>query len=417
VIGEKLVECSPTQQREPGEPVPPPLDKIPDGEPGAGQYLLPSEQTVTPIDADLINNINRLPYRQRFSILLNEFGTALAARGEDLKELLRRGDPALKEFDDFLKVLAGQNRMLRQLTEDADTIFREFAKNRRSVARFFVQSRVAAQATAEKRAQLEENFAKFPPFLRELRPFMDRFAALSQDMEPVVSDLRAAGPDISRIFKALGPFSTNSTAALKSLGDTADVGRPALVGAQPVAEELLRLSSRARTVIKNLRLLLVSFQKERGIENFVELLFNQALSFNGFDEVGHYLRNNLIVTICSGYTITPTVGCSANFQSASASGAATSRAPVQATSRRLMRILGLDPDKGGNKRNEAKSGSRDTGVRHESNPSGSGAGSGGEQPKAKAESPSRPAPKNPPAAGNGENGDGLVDYLLGGAGQ
>src|SRR6185436_72876 len=36
VIGEKLIECTPTQPRPPGEAAPPELQKIPDGQPGAG---------------------------------------------------------------------------------------------------------------------------------------------------------------------------------------------------------------------------------------------------------------------------------------------------------------------------------------------------------------------------------------------
>ena len=79
-----------------GQQPPPPLEKIPDGQPGAGQYLLPVENTVTPVDADLINNIQRRPFRERFSILLNELGTGLAARGEDIQELVRRANPALQ---------------------------------------------------------------------------------------------------------------------------------------------------------------------------------------------------------------------------------------------------------------------------------------------------------------------------------
>jgi phospholipid/cholesterol/gamma-HCH transport system substrate-binding protein len=388
VIGEKLVECTPTQQRQPGQPEPPPLGKIPDGQPGAGQHLLPVTHTGTPVDADLINNIQRLPFRQRFSILLNEFGAGLASRAEDLRELIRRGDPALKEVDDFFNILARQNRMLKRLTGNADTIFKSLARNRKQVADFFVQSRVAAQATAEKRADLERNFHKFPPFLRQLRPFMERFNELSQQMAPVVSDLRASGPDVSRILKALGPFSTNSGAAIQSLGNTADVGRPALVGALPVVRQLGSLASHARVVIQNLRLLLTDLQAHKGIERFLDLLYYQTLSFNGFDEVGHYLRNNLIVTICSGYAITPTVGCSANFQGASSS-AASSRASVSATARRLGRLLGP--------KSKPRKGDRNTRA---------------SIPAVKA--PRSSKPEQGPSIRHEQKDDGLMNYLLGG---
>jgi len=41
LIGEKFVDCNPTLPRAPGSPAPPPLKQIPEGQPGAGQYLLP----------------------------------------------------------------------------------------------------------------------------------------------------------------------------------------------------------------------------------------------------------------------------------------------------------------------------------------------------------------------------------------
>ena len=411
VIGEKLVECTPTQPREAGQPLPPPLDKIRDGEPGAGQYLLPVENTVTPVDADLINNIQRRPYRERLSILLNEFGTGLAARGPDLKEAIRRGNPALKEFDDFLRILAGQNRMLKQLTADADRIFRSWAANRKGTAQFFVQSRIPAQVTAENRRDFERNLQKFPPFLRELKPFMDRFATLSQSMEPVVSDLRASGPDVSRLLKALGPFSTSSTAALQSLGKSTEVGRPALVAAKPVADRLAVLTARARSVIRNLRLLLTDLDAHKGIERFLDVLFYQTLSFNGFDEVGHYLRNNLIVTICSGYSITPTIGCSANFQSAgssSASSAATSNASASMVARRLARMISGGDVSG--KSNSKQKSSSSAG----SESAGGTSDTAAHEPRPQAQSPSQPAPKRDPGIKQQNPGDPMLDYLLGG---
>src|SRR5690242_7439878 len=66
LIGEKYVDCTPTQPRAPGTPPPPPLQQIGDGQPGAGEYFLPLENNGTTVDIDLINNIQRLPFRDRF---------------------------------------------------------------------------------------------------------------------------------------------------------------------------------------------------------------------------------------------------------------------------------------------------------------------------------------------------------------
>ena len=48
----------------------------------------------------------------------------------------------------------------------------EWAKQRKAVADAIVQGNIAAQATAERRADLERNFELFPKFIEELTPTM-----------------------------------------------------------------------------------------------------------------------------------------------------------------------------------------------------------------------------------------------------
>ncbi len=93
LIGEKFVNCLPTQPRAEGTPLPPPLHKIPSGHEGEGQYLLPVTNTSSPVDIDLLGDINRLPVRERFTIIINELGAGLAGRGSDLNVVVRRAGP------------------------------------------------------------------------------------------------------------------------------------------------------------------------------------------------------------------------------------------------------------------------------------------------------------------------------------
>src|SRR6266496_1981312 len=76
LIGEKFVECTPTQPRPENAQKAPPLRRIEHG-PGKGQYLLPVSQTSKPVDLDLVNNTLRLPYRQRLAIIIDELSTKL----------------------------------------------------------------------------------------------------------------------------------------------------------------------------------------------------------------------------------------------------------------------------------------------------------------------------------------------------
>ena len=61
LIGEKFIDCTVTDPRPAGTEAPPALAKIPDGETGAGEYLLPLENNGKSVDQDLINNIYRHP--------------------------------------------------------------------------------------------------------------------------------------------------------------------------------------------------------------------------------------------------------------------------------------------------------------------------------------------------------------------
>src|SRR6478752_1798697 len=64
LIGERFVECQPTQARQATAPEAPALAQIQHG-PGKGQYLLPVTNTRKPVDLDLIGDIMREPERTR----------------------------------------------------------------------------------------------------------------------------------------------------------------------------------------------------------------------------------------------------------------------------------------------------------------------------------------------------------------
>jgi ABC-type transporter Mla subunit MlaD len=323
LIGEKFVECEPTQARQANSEPPPALEKIEDGE-GEGQYLLPVSQTSKPVDLDLINNITRQPQQARLSIILSELGTGVAGRGGDLNDVIRRANPALKEVDKVLKILASENKTLRQLAVDGDTALAPLARERERVSSALENSAEVAQATAERSDDLEADIARLPAFLRELRPTMVRLGAFADQATPVFADLGAQAPAINRFFAELGPFAEAGIPAFESLGDAAEVGTPAAIAALPITRDLRAFAKQARPVGETAAALLGSLQQTRGFERFLDYAFYQVAAINGFDSFGHYLRAGLIVNQCSTYAVDPTPGCTANFAPATATAATAS---------------------------------------------------------------------------------------------
>ena len=350
LIGERFVECELTQARSPGEEPSPELEQIEEGD-GEGQHLLPVERNAKAVDLDLINNIMREPERERLSIILSDLGIGVAGRGRDLSEVIRRADPALREIDEVLKILADQNDALADLARDADTVLAPLARERRHVSGAIENAGEVAAATAERRGDLEADLERLPVFLRELKPTMVRLGALSDEMTPVLTDLGAVAPDINRMILELGPFSRAAIPAFESLGETADRGTPAVIAARPVITDLKRLANAARPVGANARRLLESLQRTDGIERLMDYIFFQMAAVNGFDSFGHYLRAGLIVNQCANYAVEPAFGCSANYPrsaGASPTTATATAAPagprdqvLRRTAIALARELGL----------------------------------------------------------------------------
>ena len=307
LIGEKFVEC------DPGTPSGSELKQIPDGRPGAGQYLLPLARTSSPVDIDLVNDTMRLPFRQRFAILLGELGAGFAGRGRDLNEVIHRANPALRETNEVLELLAAENRTLADLARDSDRALAPLARDRRHLVGFIEEANRVAEATAERRQDIEAQVERLPRFLRELRPTMRDLGALSDEMSPVIADLGQASPDLTRFILALGPFSRSAQVSLESLGEAADVGGPVLRRVRPLVQDLRRFASDTRPVARNLAALTRSLDRTGGIERLMDYLFFQMTAVNGFDSMGHYLRAGLIVNLCSTYATEPAPGCSSNF--------------------------------------------------------------------------------------------------------
>jgi phospholipid/cholesterol/gamma-HCH transport system substrate-binding protein len=339
LIGEKFVDCRPTLPRAPGSKPAPELKEIPGGEPGAGELLLPLENNSTSVDPDLINNIQRLPYAQRFRLIFNELGASLAGRGEDLEEVVKRANPVLRDADRLFGILSSQREQLAQLTADSEEILRPFARERASVAGFFSNAGAAAQASSEKGEDLEASLRKLPSFLRELRQTMHTLEGFSDAATPVFADLGKAAPSLTSATQALTPFSAASTVSLKALGASGEAAGPKLRAADPVVLKVRDLARSGATPNTDLAKFLVSTNETGGFDSLVDLIYNSAAATNEFDQYGHFGRSLATLTTCTNYEVLPTSGCSANFNGEFARGGASSSAVLELY-RRMQEQLG-----------------------------------------------------------------------------
>jgi ABC-type transporter Mla subunit MlaD len=302
LIGEYFIDCNPGRASR----------QLKEGS------TIPIFQTASTIPTDLVNNILRLPQRDRLRIILNEFGTATAGRGTDLNNAIRRGVPALRQTDRLLAILANENQVIANLTRDADAVITELANNKANVSRFVTTAKNTAVASASRNVALAQSFHKLPLFLEELKPAMQDLGRASEAQTPALRDLNASATQLTRFFKDLGPFSDASRPSFRSLGDASVLGRQAMVAARPTVTRLRAFARNAPELGKNLAIVLSDLNSrghpaERdirapdgkgwtGFESLLGYVFWQSQALNIFDRNGYILKVALYDTPCSPYT-------------------------------------------------------------------------------------------------------------------
>ncbi len=308
LIGEYFIECQPGQN---GKPL----------KPGS---TIPVTQTQTTIPADLLQNVMRMPYRERLTLIINELGAGVAGRSGDLQAALQRAVPALTETDNLLNLLGNDSSTLQQLTVNSDSVITALADNSAQVQRFITEANNAASDTATQQANLSSSLQQLPGFLEQLRPALQKLGAAADANEPVLANLNAASGQLNRFLRDLPPFSRSSLPALRSLGQASVTGKTAVQAAAPTISHLNQFAKPTPELGQNLAIVLHDLddrsravepdprspngQGYTGLEALLQYVFNQTLAINTFGPFGHQLAVDAFVSsMCTPYATPGTI--------------------------------------------------------------------------------------------------------------
>ncbi len=322
LIAEYFISC---------EPAGPPITEDDDtDDPDADIPASHVEQTV---QTDLVQNTLREPFRQRLGLIINEFGTALAGNPDSLNEAIRLGSPALTQLRKVTQILASQNRIIRDLNANSDQVIGRLADRREDVVRFIREARDTAEASTARREDLSRDFEILDDFLAELRPTLAELDNLAVEQTPLLTDLRAAAPGLTRLSVNLPPFNSATEASLRSLGGASQVGERALRRGGDEIHQLAQAGAKAPETAEILADFLRDIDDPRraveiddrvtadtgrtnprpgtedtkgytGLEGLLNYAYYQAGAVNQFDQIGHLLHfslYNVFTGPCGGF--------------------------------------------------------------------------------------------------------------------
>ncbi|HEY1517216.1 MAG TPA: MlaD family protein [Solirubrobacteraceae bacterium] len=326
LIGEYFVDCQPGQY----------------GKALASGATLTASHTFSTIPADLLADIMRMPQRERFTLIINELGAAVAGRSEDLQTALQRAVPAIDETDNLLNLLGNDSTTLQQLTANSDAVVTALANNSKLVQNFIVQANNAATDTATQDASLKTTLQRFPGFLEQLKPAMAKLGSAADANTPVVENLNSAAGQLHTLFTNLADcsqphtgnqcgFANASLPALQSLGQASVTGKQAVQTAAPTVSILNKFAAPTSQggagtgeLAQNLSIVLQDLDTQdravepdsrspggkgfSGLQALLQYVYNQTLAINTFGPFGHMLAVDAFVNpMCSPYATPGTV--------------------------------------------------------------------------------------------------------------
>ena len=304
LIGEYYVDCQPGQSAK----------ELPDN------AVIPVTKTTSTIPIDLVQNVMRRPYRERFRLIISELGTGLAGRPQDVAELLRRAHPGLRETTKVLRILGDQRETIKDFIQNSNTVVRELDNRKQDIVRFIEEAGETAEISASRAEDIERGFERLPVFLDELRPTMARLGELTEAQTPLLLQLQRAAPSLTEFFTRLGPFAEASRPSFRSLGRASVTGNRAFVESREEIDMLRQLAAKAPETGKPLRQFLQTLDDRSrttldpdvraaqtappapdknantrnlgftGMEALLNYWFWQTLALNEFDRISHFLR-------------------------------------------------------------------------------------------------------------------------------
>src|SRR5215212_9390151 len=167
---------------------------------------VPASHVSETVQPDLVQNTLREPYKDRLAILINEFGTALAGNPKELNRAISLGSPALRKLQEALRILASENRTIRDLNANSDEIITQLTNKREDVISFIQHARDTAAISASRRADLSTNFNRLDNFLAQLKPTLAKLGTLATQQTPLLTNLRLAAPGLNQLALKLPAF-------------------------------------------------------------------------------------------------------------------------------------------------------------------------------------------------------------------
>jgi virulence factor Mce-like protein len=232
LLGETYIELSPGSQS---------AAKLHD------HAALPPGHVAPTVQLDQILSTFDPATRRAFQTWMQQQGTALTGRGQDLNAALAELSPFATNVDAVLAVLRRDSAATSTLLRDGGQVFSSIARSPSALQQFVNNGNAAFSATAAQADALAATIRAFPAFLVAQKLTIDRVRRFAVTTKPLVDELRPAAVQLTPALKATAvlapqlksllvneaPLTQASKAGIPALERFLDTSVPFLTRARP----------------------------------------------------------------------------------------------------------------------------------------------------------------------------------------
>jgi phospholipid/cholesterol/gamma-HCH transport system substrate-binding protein len=216
LLGETYIELSP------GSPT---GRKLADG------ASLPRGQIAPTVQLDQILSTFDPATRSAFETWMQQQGTALTGRGQDLNAALAELYPFATNVDSVLAVLNRDDAATSTLLRDGGQVLAAVARSPAQLQQLVDNANTTFSATAAQASALAATIKAFPAYLVATRRTIDRVKRFAVTTKPLVDELRPAAVQLSPALESLAVLAPELKSLLVNIGpltNASKAGVPAL---------------------------------------------------------------------------------------------------------------------------------------------------------------------------------------------
>jgi phospholipid/cholesterol/gamma-HCH transport system substrate-binding protein len=187
------------------------------------------------VDVEQILDVLKGDTRDQARQMIRALGSGLRGRGPELNEFVQSGSGLLRDLAPMAKVLGHDRRQVARLVDEFGRLADSVADRGTAIQTLARQSRVTAEAVADRDQALRATLQELPSSLRQVRKTTRLLGQVTGETAPVITDVAALVRDSRPVITRLEPATTGARSVLRELGAASPVLSRTLTRAEALA--------------------------------------------------------------------------------------------------------------------------------------------------------------------------------------